>query len=176
MEIDKSLYLCLVLICCYSLVFCYNAVYNQLANGAALRRVAMLLLHLSRSSTLAPYPFFWVQLVVYEFRKVVVFIVRDTFRSDSLRTLPVFANGVMADNALIVPVPVSDSFHFAEIQRDGKAEDAVDGLLRVEEIKKEILGDLEESGWALQRIRVEQTGRLWEEDELMIRGDGELLR
>lgn len=80
------------------------------------------------------------------------------------------------NNALIVPVLlVTGSLHFAEIQRDGKAKDVIDALLRLEGIKGEILGDLEEFGWALQRIRVEQTGRAWEEDELMALGDGELL-
>lgn len=78
--------------------------------------------------------------------------------------------------SLIVPaLLVTGSLHFAEIQSDGKAQDVVDVLLQAEGIKKEILGDLEESGWALQRIRVEQTGRAWEEDELITLGDGKLL-
>ena len=83
----------------------------------------------------------------------------------------------MSDNPLIVPVLlVTGSLHFAEIQTDGKAQDVVDVLLREEGIKAEILGDLEESGWVLQRIRIEPAGRPWEEDELMYLGDGELLR
>ena len=83
----------------------------------------------------------------------------------------------MSDNPLIVPVLlVTGSLHFAEIQIDGKAQDVVDVLLREEGIKAEILGDLEESGWVLQQIRIEPAGRSWEEDELMYLGDGELLR
>ena len=83
----------------------------------------------------------------------------------------------MSDKVVIVPVLlVTGSLHFAEIQRDGKAQDVVDVLLRVEGIKEEILGDLEESRWALQRIRVEQVGRPWEEDELVSLDDGEFLR
>jgi diaphanous 1 len=80
------------------------------------------------------------------------------------------------NNTLIVPVLlVTGSLHFAEIHKDGNGQNVVDALLREEGIKEEILGGLEESGWALQRIRVEQTGRPWEEDELMALGDGELL-
>jgi diaphanous 1 len=83
----------------------------------------------------------------------------------------------MSDNPLIVPVLlVTGTLHFAEIQTDGKAQDVVDVLLREEGIKAETLGDLEESEWALQRVRVEEAGRPWEEDELMSLGDGELLR
>ena len=80
------------------------------------------------------------------------------------------------NNSLIVPVLlVTGSLHFAEIRKGGKVRDVIEVLLRVEGIKEEILEDLEESGWALQRIRVEQTGRPWEANELMILGDGEFL-
>jgi hypothetical protein len=79
----------------------------------------------------------------------------------------------MADSSLIVPVIlVTGSLHFAEIRKDGKAQDVVNFLLETEGTKTEILGDLEDSGWALQQIRVEQSGRSWEEDELIALGDG----
>lgn len=79
----------------------------------------------------------------------------------------------MADNSLVVPVIlVTGSLHFAEIRKDGKVQDVINFLLETEGAKAEILEDLKESGWALQKIRVEQSGRTWEEDELMALGDG----
>ncbi len=79
----------------------------------------------------------------------------------------------MADISLIVPtILVTGPLHFAEIRKDGKAQDVVNFLLETEGTKTEILGDLKDSGWALQRIRVEQSGRSWEEDELIALGDG----
>lgn len=79
----------------------------------------------------------------------------------------------MSDHTLIIPtLVVTRSLHFAEISNDGKAEDVVKTLLQIEGLKTEVLGDLEDSGWALQRIRIEQNGRPWEEAELMALGDG----
>jgi diaphanous 1 len=74
---------------------------------------------------------------------------------------------------LIVPTAlVSGSLHFAEIDNNGRAQNVIDSLIAVDEVRQDILGPLEESGWALQRIRVEEPGRSWEEDELEALGDG----
>jgi len=79
----------------------------------------------------------------------------------------------MSGHTLIIPtLVVTRSLHFAEISNDGKAEDVINILLQIEGLKAEVLGDLEDSGWALQRIRIEQNGRPWEEAELMALGDG----
>jgi hypothetical protein len=59
---------------------------------------------------------------------------------------------------------------------EGTAEEVVGRLARLEEVRREILGDLGDKGWALQKIREERSGRPWEEDELVRLGDGELLR
>lgn len=76
-------------------------------------------------------------------------------------------------NPLIVPtVLVTGSLHFAEVQRDSTAQDVINVLVSLNEVTNEILGDLEDHGWALQRIRVEPYGRPWEEKELEALGDG----
>lgn len=86
----------------------------------------------------------------------------------------------MASQPLIVPVQlVTGSLHFAEIPSDeGKVQDVIERLTKIEEVKREVLGeaqDLEDRGWALQKIREERSGRPWEEDELMALGDGQSL-
>lgn len=80
----------------------------------------------------------------------------------------------IASDTLVVPTILpTGSLHFAEVGTNGTAQDVVEVLLEVEGPKQEVLGDLEDCGWVLQRLRSEQSGRLWEEDELMALGDGE---
>jgi diaphanous 1 len=79
----------------------------------------------------------------------------------------------MSNCNLVVPIILpTRSLHFAEILENGIAQDAIDTLLRIEEVTREVLGDLEDCGWALQKIRAEECGRVWEEDELTSLGDG----
>ena len=79
----------------------------------------------------------------------------------------------MSNNSLIVPVAVpSGSLHFATINSDGTVEDVIRFLLIHGEGTSEVLGDLEEYGWTLQRIRSERNGRQWEEEELEELGNG----
>lgn len=83
---------------------------------------------------------------------------------------------VMPENPLIVPtILISGALHFAEVTSQARAKDVISALLSLDGVKSEILGDLEEQGWALQRIRTEQNGRPWEEDELDALGDGLLI-
>jgi len=77
-----------------------------------------------------------------------------------------------SDTLIIPTILTSGSLHFAEVSVDGQVQDVVDALLQVDGVKEDIIGDLEESGWALQRVRLEPSGRPWEEDELMALGDG----
>ncbi len=79
----------------------------------------------------------------------------------------------MSSNSLIVPVAVpSGSLHFATIDSDGTVEDVIRFLLINGEGTSEVLGDLEEYGWTLQRIRREHSGRQWEEEDLEELGNG----
>jgi diaphanous 1 len=79
----------------------------------------------------------------------------------------------MPDGSLIVPtVLASGSQHFAEVRSNGTVQDVIDVLTALEEVKSDILGELQEDGWALQKIRVQQRGRQWEENELEAFGDG----
>jgi len=76
-------------------------------------------------------------------------------------------------NTLIVPTLLpTGSLQFAEIPEDGTAQDVIGALLEIDGLKEEVVGDLKQSGWALQRIRMERSGRPWEEDELMALGHG----
>lgn len=80
----------------------------------------------------------------------------------------------MPPNSLIVPTILpTGSLHFAEVDPNATAQDVINTLIALEGVKPEILGDLEDQGWALQKIRAEQSGRPWEEAELEALGDGQ---
>lgn len=79
-------------------------------------------------------------------------------------------------NALIVPTILPNAnVHFATVSNDGTAQDVINALLAVGEVQSEILGDLQEHGWALQVVKTAHEGRRWEEDELNALGDGAFL-
>ena len=79
----------------------------------------------------------------------------------------------MPESSLIVPVVVSTgSLHFATIKPDGTVQDVIDALLTQPEVTSEVLGGLDDAGWALQKIRIEKSGRRWEEENLEKLGDG----
>ena len=80
----------------------------------------------------------------------------------------------MAEQSLIVPVVLpSNSLHFATVPSQGTAQDVVEVLIANAEVRSEILGNLQSSRWALQKIRREHNGRQWEEEELEALGTGE---
>jgi len=80
----------------------------------------------------------------------------------------------MPESSLIVPVVVpTGSLHFATIRPDGIVQDVIDALLAQPEVTSEVLGGLEDAGWALLKIRVEKSGRQWEEEDLENLGDGQ---
>lgn len=79
----------------------------------------------------------------------------------------------MSNNSLIVPVKVAlGSLQFASVSSDSTVQDVIDCLVALDEVTSELLGDLEEAGWAIQRIKQEESGRQWEEEELNAMGDG----
>lgn len=80
----------------------------------------------------------------------------------------------MPDDLLIVPtILCSGSLHFASVSHDAVVQDVIDSLVTLEEVREDVLGDLQPQGWALQRIRKEHNGRAWEEEELEALGDGQ---
>jgi len=79
----------------------------------------------------------------------------------------------MPEGSLIVPIVVpTGSLHFATVRPDGTVRDAINALLAQPEVTSEVLGGLDDAGWALQRIRIEKSGRQWEEEDLEKLGDG----
>ncbi|KAG6910997.1 hypothetical protein DXG01_006051 [Tephrocybe rancida] len=79
----------------------------------------------------------------------------------------------MPSHSLVMPtILVTGSLRFAEVLEDSIAEDVINVLVVLDDVKDEVLGELEDYGWALQRIRVEPSGRPWEEAELEGLGDG----
>ena len=79
----------------------------------------------------------------------------------------------MPENSLIVPVVVpTGSLHFATIPPDGTVQDVINALLVQQDITSEVLGGFDDTGWALQKIRIEKSGRQWEEEDLERLGDG----
>lgn len=80
----------------------------------------------------------------------------------------------MSESSLIVPVVVpTGSLYFATIKPDGIVQDVVNVLLAQPEVTSEILDGLDGTGWALQRIRIEKSGKRWEEEDLEKLGDGQ---
>ena len=81
----------------------------------------------------------------------------------------------MPESSLIVPVVVpTGSLHFATIHPDGTASHVIDALLAQPDVASEILDGLDDAGWALQKIRIEKSGRQWEEEDLEKLNDGKL--
>ena len=79
----------------------------------------------------------------------------------------------MPESSLFVPIVVpTGSLHFATIKSDGVVQDVIDALLVQPEVTSEVLGDLDDTGWTLQKIRIEENGRPWEEEDLENLGDG----
>lgn len=81
----------------------------------------------------------------------------------------------MASVPFIVPtLSPSGAIHFAAVKQNAIAQDVIDVLASLEEVKEDILGDLPElpNSWAIQRIRKEPQGRTWSEDELKSVGNG----
>jgi diaphanous 1 len=84
----------------------------------------------------------------------------------------------MSESAKLLIVPIvltTGSLRFAEVQEAAVAQDVINSLAAVEEVRTEMIGDLEDHGWALQSIRAERNGRPWEEDELEALGDGQFV-
>lgn len=79
----------------------------------------------------------------------------------------------MSHDALIVPTLLPcGTLHFATVGATATVQDVTDTLLQDPEVGREVLGDLEDYGWALQRIRRESNGRQWAEEELEELGNG----
>ena len=79
----------------------------------------------------------------------------------------------MPDDALIVPMLLtSGSLQFATVVGSATVQDVTDTLLQEPEVSLEVLGDLQDYGWALQKIRREPNGRQWAEEELEELGNG----
>ncbi|KIY49480.1 hypothetical protein FISHEDRAFT_65448 [Fistulina hepatica ATCC 64428] len=73
----------------------------------------------------------------------------------------------MPRSVLTVPVVLaSGGLHFTEVPYDGTAQDVIDTLIRNPDVVHDALGDEQEAGWALQRIRAQLPGRLYDEAEL----------
>lgn len=67
----------------------------------------------------------------------------------------------MAAVPLIVPtLSPSGALHFAAVGREASAQDIINVLSVLDEVKEDILGDLQEEGWAVQRILKGVEGRL----------------
>lgn len=79
----------------------------------------------------------------------------------------------MAAAPLIVPTLIpSGALHFAAVQQSATAQDVIDALSTLEEVRDDVLGDLEDGRWAVQRIRRPLPGKAWEEKELKELGNG----
>jgi diaphanous 1 len=83
---------------------------------------------------------------------------------------------MMAAAPLIVPTLIPNTaIHFAAVQQSATAQDVIDALSTLEEIRHGVLldlVDLEDQGWAVQVIRRQCPGKPWDEEELQQLGNG----
>jgi len=81
----------------------------------------------------------------------------------------------MAAAPLIVPTLIpSGALHFTAVQQSATAQDVIDALSTLEDVHDDVLGDLEDGGWAVQAIRRPRPGKPWDEEELNQLGNGNL--
>ncbi|KAG9076931.1 hypothetical protein FS749_011224, partial [Ceratobasidium sp. UAMH 11750] len=86
----------------------------------------------------------------------------------------------MEGSSPIVPVLLpSGAIHFAKANVSDTGQDVIQVLLATEGVKSDILGDLEQSSgdavdweWALQHVRKNERGRVWQDEELNQLDDG----
>lgn len=79
----------------------------------------------------------------------------------------------MAAAPLIVPTLIpSGALHFAAVQQSATAQDVIDALSTLEDVRDDVLGDLEDGGWAVQAIQRPRPGKPWDEEELKQLGNG----
>jgi diaphanous 1 len=82
----------------------------------------------------------------------------------------------MAAVPFIVPtLSPSGALHFAAVDQSATAQDIIDTLSVLEDVQKDILGDLPESGWAIQRICKHDPGKTWDANEVTRIGNGKTL-
>jgi len=79
----------------------------------------------------------------------------------------------MAAAPLIVSTLIpSGALHFAAVQQSATVQDIIDALSPLEDVRDDVLGDLEDGGWAVQTIRRPRPGKPWDEEELKQLGNG----
>ncbi|PVF96346.1 FH2-domain-containing protein [Serendipita vermifera] len=79
----------------------------------------------------------------------------------------------MAAVPFIVPtLSPSGALHFAAVDQSATSQDIIDALSVLDDVQKDILGDLPESGWAIQRIRKHDPGTTWDANALTQVGNG----
>lgn len=77
---------------------------------------------------------------------------------------------------LKVPVLLlDDTLQYPTISADTTAQDLIETLIQLDEVKCTVLDVVEPSTWALQRVRKEKPGRSWDETELVALSDGKIL-
>lgn len=81
----------------------------------------------------------------------------------------------MTEQSITPIILPSGSLHFASISSNSKVQDVIDSLIINEDVRDEILGDWKHDDWALQKVRKEPTGRLWEDSELETLSDGKIV-
>jgi diaphanous 1 len=82
----------------------------------------------------------------------------------------------MADESpLLVPIVLpSGALHVVSVAQSATCQDTINELLARKDVKYDVLGDIEEQGWALQIVVKEQPGRPWEIEELEALGDSKI--
>lgn len=74
---------------------------------------------------------------------------------------------------LIVPtLSPSGALHFAAVKPNATAQDIIDALSGLDEVRDEVLDDLPDSGWAVQRIRKQLESGSQSETQLVSLGHG----
>lgn len=79
----------------------------------------------------------------------------------------------MPTSSLLVPtvLPGGD-IQFATVGQDATAKDLIDELLKLDKVKHSVLGDLQDSEWALQKLRLDDNNPVYQDGELAAIDDG----
>lgn len=82
------------------------------------------------------------------------------------------ATNDLQDFAMAPVLLLDGSLQYPSILPDTTAQDLIETLIQLDDVKRTVL-DVAPTDWALQRVRKEKPGRLWDETELAALSDGE---
>jgi hypothetical protein len=92
-----------------------------------------------------------------------------------LPLIDVVLHGQLMTAPLVIPIlSPSGTLHFTSVDSNASIDQVIVALLQTTIVSREVLGGLDDNGWALQRIRRWSADRIWQQEELETLKDGEI--